>query len=148
MNKPLFFSTNEELKVGDNVATHVELGKFVYLDGEKENKLAEDYVKAEKSSKIIQASVSEIKDNEVEITVSWFSILNSFFIIAFASFFSKWWESKYNPSAAMKYSLGLIVMGIGFAVLAYGSSFIPQGTEAGIVDRKSTRLNSSHVRIS
>lgn len=133
MNKPLFFSTNEELKVGDNVATHVELGKFVYLDGEKENKLAEDYVKAEKSSKIIQASVSEIKDNEVEITVSWFSILNSFFIIAFASFFSKWWESKYNPSAAMKYSLGLIVMGIGFAVLAYGSSFIPQGTEAGIV---------------
>ncbi len=48
-----------------------------------------------------------------EITVSWFSVLNSFFIIAFASFFSKWWESKYNPSAATKYALGLMIMAIG-----------------------------------
>ena len=43
----------------------------------------------------------EFSATESEITVSWFSILNSFFIIAFASAFSKWWDSKYNPSAAV-----------------------------------------------
>lgn len=68
-----------------------------------------------------------------EITVSWFSILNSFFIITFASIFSKWWESKYNPSAAFKFGIGLIIMAIGFGALAYGSSAIPQGAAAGAV---------------
>jgi POT family proton-dependent oligopeptide transporter len=75
----------------------------------------------------------EFTSDVTEITVSWFSILNSFFIIAFASFFSKWWDSKYNPSAAMKYGLGLIILGIGFGLLAYGSRNIPQGAEAGAV---------------
>jgi len=68
-----------------------------------------------------------------EVTVSWFSILNSFFIITFASLFTKWWDSKYNPSAAVKYGLGLIIMAIGFGILAYGSSVIPQGAAAGTV---------------
>ncbi|GAA4943710.1 hypothetical protein GCM10023314_15910 [Algibacter agarivorans] len=63
-----------------------------------------------------------------EITVSWFSILNSFFIIVFASFFSKWFESKYNPTAANKYALGLIIMAMGFGLLAFGS----YGVEAGV----------------
>ncbi len=75
----------------------------------------------------------EFSKEEAEIPVSWFSILNSFFIIAFASLFSKWWESKYNPSAAMKYSFGLILLGIGFALLAFGAKAIPMGTEAGAV---------------
>jgi proton-dependent oligopeptide transporter, POT family len=68
-----------------------------------------------------------------EITVSWFSILNSFFIIAFASFFSKWWESKYNPSAAVKYGLGLIIMAIGFGLLAYGASGIQEGVKVSML---------------
>ena len=63
-----------------------------------------------------------------EIPVSWFSILNSFFIIAFASSVSKWWESKYNPSAAVKYGLGLIIMAAGFGFLAFGA----YGIEAGV----------------
>lgn len=71
---------------------------------------------------VIPAKVQKINDNEVEITTSWFSILNSFFIIAFASFFSKWWESKYNPSATTKYALGLIIMAVGFGLLAWGAS--------------------------
>jgi len=32
-----------------------------------------------------------------EVPASWFGVLNSLFIIAFAPLFSKWWESKYNP---------------------------------------------------
>ncbi len=61
------------------------------------------------------------------IDASWFAILNSFFIISLAPLFSKWWESKYNPSAGMKYGFGLVLLGIGFAILAYGAWEIPQG---------------------
>lgn len=61
------------------------------------------------------------------IDASWFAILNSFFIISLAPMFSKWWESKYNPSAGMKYGFGLILLGIGFGILAFGAWDIPQG---------------------
>ena len=52
---------------------------------------------------------------------SWFGILNSFFIIAFAPLFSKIWESRWNPSAPVKFGIGLILLGLGFGVLAIGS---------------------------
>lgn len=68
-----------------------------------------------------------------EITVSWFSVLNSFFIIAFASFFSKWWDSKYNPSAAGKYALGLIIMGLGFGLLAFGAYGVTEGVKVSML---------------
>jgi len=68
-----------------------------------------------------------------EITVSWFSILNSFFIIVFATFFSKWWESKYNPSAATKYALGFIIMAVGFGLLAFGASGISEGVKVSMI---------------
>lgn len=64
---------------------------------------------------------------ELVVDATWFGILNSFFIITLAPLFSKWWESKYNPSAAMKYGIGLILLGIGFAILSYGASDIPPG---------------------
>ena len=67
------------------------------------------------------------------IEATWFGILNSFFIITLAPFFSRWWESKYNPSAAMKYGLGLILLGMGFAILAYGTLGIPQGAKTASV---------------
>lgn len=68
-----------------------------------------------------------------QIEASWFGILNSFFIITLAPLFSRWWESKYNPSAAMKYGLGLILLGLGFAILAYGTMGIPQGAKTASV---------------
>ncbi len=68
-----------------------------------------------------------------QIEASWFGILNSFFIITLAPLFSRWWESKYNPSAAMKYGLGLILLGLGFAILAYGTLGIPQGAKTASV---------------
>ena len=75
----------------------------------------------------------EFSADATEITVSWFSILNSFFIIVFASFFSKWWESKYNPSAAFKYCFGLILLGLGFGLLAWGSSGIADGAKVSMI---------------
>ncbi|MEZ4969522.1 MAG: peptide MFS transporter [Flavobacteriaceae bacterium] len=68
-----------------------------------------------------------------QVDASWFAILNSFFIITLAPLFSRWWESKYNPSAAMKYGLGLILLGLGFAVLSYGASGIPSGAKTASV---------------
>jgi len=82
---------------------------------------------------IINANVTKVRANEVEITVSWFSVLNSFFIIVFASLFSKWWESKYNPSAATKYALGLIIMALGFGLLAFGSMGLVPGVKVSMV---------------
>ncbi|MBK9255076.1 MAG: peptide MFS transporter [Saprospiraceae bacterium] len=73
-----------------------------------------------------------IKD-ETEITASWFGILNSFYIITFAPLISKIWESKYNPSGAVKYGFGMILLGVGFLALTYGSKDIPQGAQVASV---------------
>lgn len=81
----------------------------------------------------IEATVIKKRENEVEIPATWFLILNSLFIIAFAPLFSRWWESRYNPPPAVKYGLGLILLGVGFAVLAFGSMTIPQGAKAASV---------------
>jgi len=81
----------------------------------------------------INASVTKLKDKEIEVPASWFGILNSLFIILFAPLFSKIWESKYNPSAPVKFGLGLILLGLGFGILAFGSLAIPTGAETASV---------------
>src|SRR5690606_12258034 len=70
---------------------------------------------------------------ETEVTASWFQILNSFFIITLATLFAKMWEKVFNPSGPIKFALGLILLGIGFGVLAYGSRDIPQGAQTAQV---------------
>ena len=71
---------------------------------------------------------NEFTKTASEIDPTWFSIMNSFFIITFASVVSKVWDSKYNPPAAVKYGLGLIIMAIGFGLLAYGSYGVTNDT--------------------
>lgn len=71
----------------------------------------------------------EFSNPETVVAASWFGILNSFFIIAFAPMVSKVWESKFNPPAAVKYGIGLSLLGIGFASLAYGASTITAGAD-------------------
>lgn len=68
-----------------------------------------------------------------EVPATWFGILNSFYIIIFAPLFSKIWDSKYNPPGSVKFGLGLILLGVGFGALAYGSMSIPQGAETAAV---------------
>ena len=76
---------------------------------------------------------TEFGKDVTEIPASWFGILNSLYIIAFAPLFSKWWESKYNPSANMKYAIGMLLLGLGMAVVAIGSAGIkPGATSAGV----------------
>lgn len=115
----------DELTAGPILFTS-ENGALRHVDTETEQKIQKQLKEnKEKGSTIIEGQlIRELNEQQVEISVSWFSILNSFFIIVFASFFSKWWESKYNPPAAVKYGLGLIIMAIGFGILAFGSSGI------------------------
>jgi POT family proton-dependent oligopeptide transporter len=51
-------------------------------------------------------------------------------VIAFAPMISKIWESKFNPPAAFKYGIGMTLLGLGFAALAYGSASIVGGNES------------------
>jgi POT family proton-dependent oligopeptide transporter len=84
-------------------------------------------------SLVIYRLVDKFSQVGNQIDATWFGILNSFFIITLAPLFSKWWESKYNPSAAMKYGIGLILLGLGFAILSYGASDIPSGAKTASV---------------
>ncbi|MEM6316335.1 MAG: oligopeptide:H+ symporter [Bacteroidota bacterium] len=69
----------------------------------------------------------EFSSDQSEIPASWFGILNALYIIIFAPLFSRWWESKYNPSANIKYALGMFLLGLGMACIAFGASEIPAG---------------------
>lgn len=121
--------------IADNtpVKVHLEAGNFIYLNQEQISKIQQESELQGEKSQIVDATVIKAASSSVEVTTSWFSILNSFFIITLASLFTKWWDSKFNPSAAVKYGLGLIIMSFGFGVLAFGSSAIPQGAEPGFV---------------
>ena len=79
------------------------------------------------------ATVMRQKTNELEVPASWFGILNSFFIIAFAPLFSKIWENNPGISGPIKFAIGLILLGIGFGALAYGSLGIEQGAKTASV---------------
>jgi POT family proton-dependent oligopeptide transporter len=68
-----------------------------------------------------------------EINASWFNILNSLFIITLAPLFSKWWSSKYNPSANNKYAIGMLFLAIGMAFVAVGAASIPAGAKSASV---------------
>lgn len=113
--------------IPDDKITIVDIDKkgvnFKYLATEKEKSIGT----------AILASVISKKENEIQIPATWFLILNSLFIIAFAPLFSKWWESKYNPAPASKYAIGLFLLGIGFAFLAFGAGNIPQGAKTASV---------------
>lgn len=122
-----------DINIGDKINLIEVRGKLIYLNPEKAAHARQVVAETGKPSPIIQAEVKSIKENEVEIPATWFGILNSLFIIMFAPLFSKWWESKYNPSAATKYGLGLILLGIGFGALAFGSMSIPSGAEVATV---------------
>lgn len=71
----------------------------------------------------------EFQSTETEVPITWFAILNSLFIIIFAPLFTKWWDSKYNPPASVKYFLGLFLLGLGFGFLAFGARDVVAGAQ-------------------
>jgi len=110
-----------------------EKTEFSHLSPEKLDIARQRGKEFGKDNGVIPAKVVNAQSNQVEITTSWFSILNSFFIIALASLFSKWWDSKYNPPASVKYGLGLIIMALGFGLLALGAHGAATGVKVSMI---------------
>ena len=77
--------------------------------------------------------IDKITTPLTEVPATWFSTLNSLFIISLAPLFSKWWESKYNPRANIKYGLGMLFLGLGMACVAIGASGIEHGAKTASV---------------
>ncbi len=73
----------------------------------------------------------EFTTDTTEVQASWFSILNSFFIITLAPLVSKFWELNLVKSGPLKFAMGLGLLAFGFAVLAFGASAI--NIESGIL---------------
>lgn len=112
-------SANDSIRIAD-----LE-GKF----GEgKIRVLANDAESVEKDT--FNATVISRKENETEVPASWFGILNSFFIISCAPLISRIWETRINPSAPVKFGIGLILVGIGFGFLGVGSMGIGSGDKS------------------
>jgi proton-dependent oligopeptide transporter, POT family len=130
-----------EVSFGDNQSTIIREdvafseGQNIYLV-DLDQKGNYKYLTDEKAASVekkLAATIVKEKQNEVEIPASWFGILNSLFIITFAPLISKIWASKYNPSAPVKFGLGLMLLGLGFGVLAAGSWTIPSGASTASV---------------
>ncbi|MCY4752967.1 peptide MFS transporter [Pelomonas aquatica] len=68
-----------------------------------------------------------------EVPATWFGVLNSFFLVILAPMFSKMWEKHWNPAGSVKFGVGLVLLGLGFAALSYGSAGIPQGAKTAQV---------------
>lgn len=99
--------------------------------------LAKDYYTAGYLS-LSDETLSFLKIEKVtvaltEVPATWFSTLNSLFIISLAPLFSKWWESKYNPSANVKYGIGMILLALGMACVAFGANGIAPGAKTASV---------------
>jgi POT family proton-dependent oligopeptide transporter len=120
--------SDESFAVGDKLTLVDREGK----GGEGKLKvISEDIAKNYKV--VYSGTVEREKQNETEVPASWFGILNSFFIIAFAPLLSKLWESPLNPPAPIKFGLGLILLGLGFGVLAFGSMGIDKEAKSASV---------------
>lgn len=76
---------------------------------------------------------NQFQEKSLEVPASWFGTLNSLFIISLAPLFSRWWESKYNPSANGKYGIGMFLLAIGMACVAVGASGIEAGAKTASV---------------
>ena len=77
--------------------------------------------------------IAKVTSPLTEVPATWFSTLNSLFIISVAPLFSKWWESKYNPIANVKYGIGMILLGLGMACVAIGANGIEPGAKTASV---------------
>lgn len=110
-------------------------GQSIYLvDMDKKGNYS--YIGPERAEKFTmkeEATVIRQKYNETEVPASWFGILNSLFIIILAPLFSKIWASRLNPSGPIKFALGLILLGLGFAGLAFGGMDIAKGQQTASV---------------
>jgi len=72
-----------------------------------------------------------------EVPATWFQSVNAFFIFTLAPLFSILWikleKVGKNPNGALKFAIGLFLLGLGFVALVIGAGSIPQGATSGSV---------------
>ncbi|MCB0375946.1 MAG: MFS transporter, partial [Sinomicrobium sp.] len=119
-------AVTKKFKISKDVKSRLQPNESVFIKIEHDVK----YDKRQKSTTM--ATVSAI-NTAVEIPASWFAILNSLFIITLAPLFSRWWESKYNPSANFKYGIGMFLLALGMACIAFGAGGIAPGAKTASV---------------
>ena len=86
----------------------------------------------EQAGSTLNLFAEESTDNQVlghEYPASWFQSLNALFIIALAPVFAWMWVAlkDRDPSSPAKFSLGILLVGAGFAVLSVGAAFARNG---------------------
>jgi proton-dependent oligopeptide transporter, POT family len=64
-----------------------------------------------------------------EFPTAWFQSVSPFFIVTFAPIFAWIWVAlgKRQPSEELKFSIGLVLTGLGYVILAYASSLVGGG---------------------
>ena len=67
-----------------------------------------------------------------EVPTTWLQSVNPVFIILLAPVVGLLWVrlGARNPSIPMKFGMGLVLLGIGFLVLAWGALYVPEGAVA------------------
>ena len=69
-----------------------------------------------------------------EVPAGWFQSLGAIFIILFAPMFAAFWVNlgrrNLDPSAPVKFGLGLLLLGIGFLVMVGGAAVAARGVQA------------------
>jgi len=117
--------TDEEVSIGSQlfIMDKDKKGSYIYLPESKAENIGDSKIKA---------SFTKELTNEIEVPASWFSVLNSLFIIIFAPIFS-WLWARWNASAPVKFALGLALLGVGFGVLAFGAMPIKSGASVASV---------------
>jgi POT family proton-dependent oligopeptide transporter len=76
---------------------------------------------------------NQFSQEALEVPASWFSTLNSLFVISLAPLFTKLWDSKYSPPANYKYGMGMLLLAIGCTCIAFGASSIEVGAKTASV---------------
>lgn len=71
-----------------------------------------------------------------EVPTGWLQNVNPIFIVVLAPVVGAIWVKlgDKNPSIPVKFALGLILLGVGFFVLAWGSTFYQEGVDGGKVN--------------
>ncbi len=69
-----------------------------------------------------------------EFPASWFQFVNSAFVILLVPVFAALWLrlGSRQPTVPVKFALGLILLGAGFAVLTWGARIAEDGTKVGL----------------
>jgi POT family proton-dependent oligopeptide transporter len=89
----------------------------------------------EQASSTMNLFARDLTDRQLfswEIPAGWLQSVNAIFIILLAPVVGMVWQTlgARSPSIPMKFGLGLLLLGLGFLVLQWGSTRLPEGVSA------------------